>query len=121
MNKFKVVCIWLFFLMVSLLTICSSKDLWLVLLYWNEPFIARDLYLFLFGDKSFSDESFYKIFILVWLPLKLTICVVLGCVLYVDFKGVKHKNLFFSTAIFVTFIGSTLVYLLKTKGCCMFF
>ena len=45
---------------ISLILVSFPQDLWLILLYWNEPSFAKNLYYF-FGNRLFFEDFFYKI------------------------------------------------------------
>lgn len=106
---------------ISLILVSFPQDLWLILLYWNEPSFAKNLYYF-FGNRLFFEDFFYKIFLLIWLPFKYTLLTY--AVFSVDhyIKSIRYGSLRFIVYFVLSacvFVLSIMMYLLKVRGCCM--
>lgn len=109
----------IFFL--SLMLICLPQDLWLILVYWNEPSFAKSLY-DSFGNMFFTEECFYKSFLLVWLPIKYALLTYAVYSVHGSIRSIKYgwlRATFYFIFSACVFIGSIILYLLKVRGCCM--
>lgn len=106
---------------LTLILVCAPQDYWLILAYWNEPSLAQSLYYSL-GNMFLSEERFYKVFLLVWLPSKYTLLVYAIYRFYLQIKFIKcvwiRGGIYFTVSLCII-VGSIILYLLKVKGCCM--
>lgn len=117
------IAIWVTLFLLLTVAVSLKKDIWLIFLYWNEPFLARNIYLSVSSFFGIAEETYFKAWVVVWLSIKF------GLLFFALNEVVNHikdnkillkivLHVFF--CVVMIFIGS-LFYIIKIKDCCMYY